>query len=260
MFILGDMMDVYNIQTLIAQEKLLQIADLDPNQTYLELGVYQEGNRKIGPGNANSYPSYVVTLQDVLSSAGGGGGTWGSITGLLSNQLDLQAALNSKYDASNPAGYITSASLSQVVFTSTIDLNTTSNQPIGILPSGSYTPETAYVFDASTDLTVTSLEQIIVYNSGVTIIPPTVPPTTAGPVFSSKNLLTPCPPPGCIDQVRNSLSTSQMIATLFKAQSCWPPPCNVFVLNGGENLSVQIVTPTGVPATAKIHIILNKIQ
>lgn len=42
----------------------------------------------------------------------GGGGTWGSITGTLSNQTDLQNALNLKYDASNPAGYITSSALS----------------------------------------------------------------------------------------------------------------------------------------------------
>ena len=38
--------------------------------------------------------------------------TWGSITGTLSNQTDLQTALNGKYSTSNPAGYITSAALS----------------------------------------------------------------------------------------------------------------------------------------------------
>jgi len=37
---------------------------------------------------------------------------WGSITGTLSNQTDLQTALNGKYSTSNPAGYITSAALS----------------------------------------------------------------------------------------------------------------------------------------------------
>ena len=44
-------------------------------------------------------------------SGGVGGGTWGSITGTLSNQTDLQNALNLKYDASNPAGYITASSI-----------------------------------------------------------------------------------------------------------------------------------------------------
>jgi hypothetical protein len=37
---------------------------------------------------------------------------WGNITGTLSNQLDLDAVLQSKYDVSNPAGYITSSALS----------------------------------------------------------------------------------------------------------------------------------------------------
>ena len=45
------------------------------------------------------------------ASGGVGGGTWGSITGTLSNQTDLQNALNLKYDASNPAGYITASSI-----------------------------------------------------------------------------------------------------------------------------------------------------
>ena len=37
--------------------------------------------------------------------------TWGSITGTLSNQTDLQTALDGKYSTSNPAGYITSSAL-----------------------------------------------------------------------------------------------------------------------------------------------------
>lgn len=58
--------------------------------------------------------------------SGGGGGTWGSITGTLSNQTDLQNALNLKYDASNPAGYITSSALSGYTPTSrTITINGT---------------------------------------------------------------------------------------------------------------------------------------
>jgi len=38
--------------------------------------------------------------------------TWGSITGSISSQTDLQSVLNGKYSTSNPAGYITSAALS----------------------------------------------------------------------------------------------------------------------------------------------------
>ena len=37
--------------------------------------------------------------------------TWGNITGTLSNQTDLQSALNAKYDATNPNNYITASTL-----------------------------------------------------------------------------------------------------------------------------------------------------
>lgn len=43
-----------------------------------------------------------------------GGGTWGSITGTLSDQTDLQTALDAKYDASNPSGFITGITSSDV--------------------------------------------------------------------------------------------------------------------------------------------------
>jgi len=40
-----------------------------------------------------------------------GGGTWGSITGTLSDQTDLQSALDAKYDASNPSSFIDATAL-----------------------------------------------------------------------------------------------------------------------------------------------------
>ena len=40
-----------------------------------------------------------------------GGVSWGGITGTISDQTDLQSALDSKYDASNPAGFIDSSAL-----------------------------------------------------------------------------------------------------------------------------------------------------
>ena len=40
-----------------------------------------------------------------------GGVAWGGITGTLSDQTDLQTALDGKYSTSNPAGYITSSAL-----------------------------------------------------------------------------------------------------------------------------------------------------
>ena len=40
-----------------------------------------------------------------ITDANTGGATWGDISGTLSDQTDLQTALNAKYDASNPSGY-----------------------------------------------------------------------------------------------------------------------------------------------------------
>ena len=46
-------------------------------------------------------------------------GVWGQITGTISNQTDLQNALNAKYDASNPSGYITTSALAPYLLSST---------------------------------------------------------------------------------------------------------------------------------------------
>jgi len=95
-------MDIFNIQSLIKQGKIVGLSGLDPNNSYLQIGVYQPNNRKAGSADANTYPPFAIPLSQIASF----GTTWGGITGLLSNQLDLQAALNNKYDISNPAGYI----------------------------------------------------------------------------------------------------------------------------------------------------------
>ncbi len=64
---------------------------------------------------------------------------WGSISGNLSTQSDLVAALASKYDASNPAGYITSSALSPYLLATTA---ASTYQPIGTYA----TPSNAMTF------------------------------------------------------------------------------------------------------------------
>jgi uncharacterized small protein (DUF1192 family) len=88
-------------------------------------------------GDASTGQLFKKTIADLQAAiGGGGGGTWGSITGTLSSQTDLQSALNAKqatlsgtgfvvssggtisydnntyYLASNPSSYITSSALS----------------------------------------------------------------------------------------------------------------------------------------------------
>jgi len=93
-------MDIVKIQTLIAQGRVVELTDIDPTQSFVQIGIYQPDNRKIGSAN-NAYPSFVIPLSELTS-----GGAWGTITGLLSNQLDLQAALDAKYDITNPDSFI----------------------------------------------------------------------------------------------------------------------------------------------------------
>jgi len=93
-------MDIVKIQTLIAQGRVVELTDIDPTQSFVQIGIYQPDNRKIGSANS-AYPSFVIPLSELTS-----GGAWGTITGLLSNQLDLQAALDAKYDITNPDSFI----------------------------------------------------------------------------------------------------------------------------------------------------------
>jgi len=58
------------------------------------------------PADGTTYGRKDGAWSAVVSSV-----AWGSITGDLANQYDLQGALDAKYDASNPAGFITSAAL-----------------------------------------------------------------------------------------------------------------------------------------------------
>lgn len=93
-------MDIVQIQALIAKGKVVSSTDIDPTQSFVQIGVYQPDNRKIGSAN-NTYPPFVIPLSELTN-----GSTWGTITGLLANQLDLQAALDAKYDITNPDSFI----------------------------------------------------------------------------------------------------------------------------------------------------------
>jgi hypothetical protein len=116
------------------------------NQQTIEVGIAQFiSDGKIRISSADTTPSYLqsklvagnniaFTKNNVganetltISSTAVSGTAWGEITGTLSNQTDLQNALNAKYNASNPSGFITSAALAGYVPTSrTLTINGTS--------------------------------------------------------------------------------------------------------------------------------------
>jgi hypothetical protein len=59
-------MDNYTIQTLITQGRVVSSGDVDPNNTYVQIGVWQPGNRKRNASN-DAYPSYVIPLSQISS-------------------------------------------------------------------------------------------------------------------------------------------------------------------------------------------------
>jgi hypothetical protein len=73
-------MDILQIQALIAKGKVVSIADIDPTQAFVQIGVYQPDNRKIGSSNT-TYPSVVIALSEL-------GGT-PTLQQVLDNNHDL---------------------------------------------------------------------------------------------------------------------------------------------------------------------------
>ena len=57
--------------------------------------------------DGNTVQSTIQQVADLVGNTA----TWGDIQGTLSNQTDLQTALDNKYSTSNPAGYITASAL-----------------------------------------------------------------------------------------------------------------------------------------------------
>jgi hypothetical protein len=64
--------------------------------------------------------------------------SWGNIGGTLSNQTDLQTALNLKYNATNPAGYTTNAGT--VTSVEALTLGTTGTDVSSTITTGTTTP------------------------------------------------------------------------------------------------------------------------
>ena len=57
-------MDNYILQTLISQGKIVSAGDIDPDNSYLQVGVYQPGNRKSRSAN-DAYPSFAIPLSEI---------------------------------------------------------------------------------------------------------------------------------------------------------------------------------------------------
>lgn len=76
--------------------------------TYLSLNHSIYGQFTINPAEGIVFPDSTV---QVTAYTGDNTVSWGEINGLIQNQVDLQAALDSKYPASNPSGFIDASAL-----------------------------------------------------------------------------------------------------------------------------------------------------
>lgn len=72
-----------------------------------------------------------------LGSGGGGGGTWGSITGTLSDQTDLQSALNSKQDALISGTNIKTVNGTTLLGSGNLPVGTVTSVGLGVGSTGS---------------------------------------------------------------------------------------------------------------------------
>lgn len=89
-------------------------------------------------GQVLGYDSETNTWGPVNNAGGVGGGTWGSITGTLSDQTDLQSALNAKANTSHTHTLSDITDSGTIAALNTIDLtsNVTGNLPVANLNSG----------------------------------------------------------------------------------------------------------------------------
>lgn len=122
-------MDIFKIQALIAQGRLVTTTDVDTDKVYLQVGVFQEGNRQQASSDANTYAPYAISLSDILNNAGGGSSTISTLK-------------------------------------KTISLTDPALQSIALPSTGLYIIESAIVTNPSTDLSGFGIMELNLYRPG----------------------------------------------------------------------------------------------
>ena len=61
-------MDIVKIQSLIAQGRVVEASDINADETFLQVGVYQPNNRRVGSSNADTYAPFAIALSQLGAS------------------------------------------------------------------------------------------------------------------------------------------------------------------------------------------------
>lgn len=123
-------------------------------------------------------------IYDILSTSPPGAAVWGTITGTLSSQLDLQAALNLKYDASNPSGYTSNTgTVTSVALSAGTGISLSGTNPIttsGTITVTNSAPDQTVALTAGAGISTSgTYPNFTIATSGVTINKQTVTDGTA---------------------------------------------------------------------------------
>ena len=99
------MADLFNIEALIAQERVVTPNQIDPNNAYIQIGIWEPTGRKDG----GHYPSAVLPLSSLLS---GGGVYSGDGTTINLNPGNIFSFVSTNISQfTNDSGYLTSAAV-----------------------------------------------------------------------------------------------------------------------------------------------------
>ena len=83
-------MDIVNFDALIAEGKVIDLNDVNPNEDYIIIGKYDKRAKEF---KAAKYALYAISVNDLLAGFGGGGSTAGSGLTDNGNLIDLGGLL-----------------------------------------------------------------------------------------------------------------------------------------------------------------------
>ena len=171
---------------------------------------------------------------------------WGAITGILSNQTDLQNALNAKYDASNPSGYITSSALTPYL---TIANAALTYQPIGSYLTGLTVGSTAIGSGTNTRILYNNagvLGEYAVTGTGTTAV------LSTSPTISTSLTVTTA---STTNVIRDLVGTPTSSAIYLNQTT--PSATNYTIASDGSNTYINSATATYLSTNGATRMYIN---